>query len=164
MTLFADVVAASERVAETRSRSRKVAVLAELLRSLDPDEIAIATGILSGVPRQGRVGVGYSSVYGAEYVPAGEASLAIREVDAAVGALEEAVGPGSGAARREILLALLGRATEAEGRFLRRLLTGELRQGALAGVMVDAVAAAAEVPAAAARIRPSLRSRVGRRR
>src|SRR5262245_46323184 len=100
MTLFADVVAASERVAETRARSRKVAVLAELLRSLAPDEVAIATGFLSGVPRQGRVGVGYSSVYGVDCAPAAEPTLAIREVDAAVAALEEAVGPGSGAGRR----------------------------------------------------------------
>jgi DNA ligase-1 len=153
MTLFGDVVTASQRVAETRSRSQKVAVLAGLLRGLDADEVAIATGFLSGGPRQGRVGVGYAAVYGAECAPAAEPSLTIREVDAAIGALESAAGPGSGTERRATLLGLLARATEDEGRFLRRLLTGELRQGALAGVMVDAIAiaAAAAVPPAVAR-------------
>jgi DNA ligase-1 len=147
MTLFADLVAASELVADTRSRSRKVAVLAELLRSLDADEVAIATGLLSGVPRQGRVGVGYAAVYAVECAPAAAASLTLGEVDAAVAEIEAAAGPGAGGGRRAILLGLLARATEGEARFLRRLLTGELRQGALAGLMTDAVAAAAEVPA-----------------
>src|SRR5580765_2834752 len=146
MTLFADLVAASELVADTRSRSRKVAVLAELLRSLDADEVAIATGLLSGVPRQGRVGVGYAAVYAVECAPAAAASLTVGEVDAAVAEIEAAAGPGAGGGRRAILLGLLGHATEGEARFLRRLLTGELRQGALAGVMVDAIAAAADVP------------------
>jgi DNA ligase-1 len=151
MTLFADVVTASQRVAETRSRSEKVAVLAELLRGLEADEVGIATGFLSGVPRQGRVGVGYAAVYGAECAAAAGPTLTIREVDAAVGALESAAGPGSGTQRRATLLGLLARATEDEARFLRRLLTGELRQGALSGVMVDAIAVAARVPPATAR-------------
>ena len=66
MTLLADVVAASQEVAETNARSRKVAILAELLERLDPDEVAVAAGLLSGVPRQGRVGVGYSTIHGVE--------------------------------------------------------------------------------------------------
>ena len=64
MTLLADVVTASSEIAETNSRSRKIAILAELLRRLDTDEIPIAVGFLSGVPHQGRVGVGYSIAYG----------------------------------------------------------------------------------------------------
>ena len=70
MTLLADLVAASNDVAATSSRSRKVAVLAELLRGLEVEEVPIAAGLVSGVPRQGRVGVGYSTIYGLEQAPA----------------------------------------------------------------------------------------------
>ncbi|MDQ6816508.1 MAG: ATP-dependent DNA ligase, partial [Actinomycetota bacterium] len=66
MTLFANVVVASTQVAATSSRSRKVAILAELLSTLDATEVPICVGFLSGVPRQGRVGVGYSTIYGLE--------------------------------------------------------------------------------------------------
>jgi DNA ligase-1 len=151
MTLIADVVSASSQVADTSSRSRKVAILAELLGRLEPHEVAIATGFLSGVPRQGRVGVGYSTIYGVDCDPAQEASLTIDELDRAIAQIEGATGSGSAARRKQLLLELFGRATEPEGDFLRRLFTGELRQGALAGVMVDAVAKAAGVPADVAR-------------
>ncbi len=149
MTLLADVVAASDEVATTPSRSRKVAVIAELLRTLEPAEVPIAVGFLSGLPRQGRVGIGYAAVYGDggdAPPPAGEPSLTIGEVDRVIDAIESATGTGSGAVRRGLLSELLGRATGREGDFLRRLLTGELRQGALAGLMADAVAKAAIVP------------------
>ncbi len=151
MTLFADVVAASEGVAGTSSRSRKVAILAELLGRLEPAEVPIAVGFLAGVPRQGRVGVGYSTIYGIEVPPAEEPWLTIDEVDGAITAVEAMTGSGSAAQRRELLEDLLGRATEPEGRFIRRLFTGELRQGALAGLMIDAVAKAAGVPGELAR-------------
>jgi ATP-dependent DNA ligase I len=151
MTLLADLVTASRHVTETSSRSRKVAILAELLSGLEPDEVAVAAGLLSGTPRQGRFGVGYRTVYGIAETPAAEASLTIGDLDAAVDAIQAATGTGSAAARRQLLGALLGRATEEEAAFVRRLLTGELRQGALAGVMVDAVAKAAAVPTEVAR-------------
>jgi DNA ligase-1 len=151
MTLLADVAAASTQVAATSSRSRKVAILADLLSGLDADEIAISVGLLSGVPRQGRVGVGYATVYGVDLDPADEASLTIGDVDRAISEIEEASGSGSATARKRILGELLGRATDAEGEFLRRLLTGGLRQGALAGVMVDAVARATGVSGEIAR-------------
>ena len=147
MTLLADVVAVSEQVASTNSRSAKVVLLAELLRRLDDVEVPIAVGLLSGVPRQGRVGVGYRTVYDIEDRPAAEASLTIGDLDRAVAAVEEATGSGSLAGRRQLLGALLDRATEAESRFVRRLFTGELRQGASAGLMADAAAKAAGVPA-----------------
>src|SRR5262245_52783860 len=146
MTLLAELVEASGRVAATSARSQKVAILAELLARLDAHEVAIATGFLSGVPRQGRVGVGYATVYGVECKPAGAPSLTLDEVDAAIAGIQATAGSGSGAARRELLLGVLSRATEPEAAFLRRLLTGELRQGALAGVMADAVAKSAGVP------------------
>jgi DNA ligase 1 len=147
MTLLADVVTASEEVTSTSSRSRKVAILADLLRRLDPAEVPIAVGFLSGVPRQGRVGVGYSTIHGIEEQPAAEPSITVTDLDGAITAVQSSTGPGSAGKRKELLGALLGRATAAEGDFVKRLFTGELRQGALAGVMADAVAKAAGVPA-----------------
>jgi DNA ligase-1 len=151
VTLLADVVAVSGEVAGTSSRSAKVALLAGLLRRLEPGEVAAATGFLAGVPRQGRVGVGYAAVYGLEHETAAEASLTVADLDRAVEAVQAASGPGSAAARAAILGDLLARATGPEAEFVQRLLTGELRQGALAGLMVDAVAKAAGVPVEAAR-------------
>lgn len=143
MTLLADLVAASDQVAGISARSRKVAILVDLLRRLDTEEVAIAVGFLSGVPRQGRVGVGYSTIYGVEARPASEPSLTLSDVDRAIWEIQVAVGSGSSGRRKQILGELLGRATEQEGDFLKRLVTGQLRQGALGGVMADAVAKAA---------------------
>jgi DNA ligase 1 len=145
MTLLADVVAASEAVTGTSSRSAKVAILAELLRRLEPGEVGVAVGFLAGAPRQGRVGIGYSTIYGIECPPAPEPSLAVEEVDRAIDEVQATTGSGSVAGRRRILTALLSRATEQEAAFVKRLFTGGLRQGALAGLMVDAIAKAAGV-------------------
>jgi DNA ligase-1 len=147
VTLLADVVLVSEQVAGTSSRSQKIALLAGLLARLDPDEVPVVVGFLSGAPRQGRIGVGYRMIYGIEAPSAPAASLTVGEIDRAIGELEQATGSGSAAGRRALLAGLFERATEPEAAFLRRLFTGELRQGALAGLMVDAVARAAAVPA-----------------
>ena len=147
MTLLRDLVSASNNVAETRSRSRKVAILAELLRRLEPEEVAVAAGLLSGTPRQGRVGVGYSTIYGVEAVAVADAALTIDDLDAAIDRVRREAGSGSSARRRQLLEELLGRATGDEADFIRRLFTGELRQGALAGLMVDTIAKAAGVSA-----------------
>jgi DNA ligase 1 len=138
-------------VAGTSSRSRKIAILAELLRRLDPHEIVPAVGFLAGTPRQGRVGVGYSTVHRLDHDSADEASLTIEDLDRAITAVQETTGSGSAAARKQILTGLFERATADEAHFIRRLFTGELRQGALAGLMVDAVAKAASVPGELAR-------------
>jgi DNA ligase-1 len=151
MTLLADVVAASNELADTSSRSGKTAILAELLRRLEPHEVPFAVGFLAGVPRQGRVGVGYSTIYGVECAPAGKASVTIEELDRAIAEVQRTTGSGSAVGRKAILGELLGRATEQEGGFIKRLFTGELRQGALAGVMVDAIAKAAGVSGEIAR-------------
>ena len=151
MTLLADVVAVSRDVTATSSRSEKIAILAELLRRLDPDEVAPAVGFLTGVPRQGRVGVGYATIYGIEQPPAQEPTLAIEDLDRAIAAVQGMTGAGSAGRRGEYLADLLGRATEPEADFIKRLFTGELRQGALAGLMIDAVAKAAAVPGPLAR-------------
>jgi DNA ligase-1 len=151
MTLLAQVVIASRLVADTGSRSRKVAILSELLRGLDASEVPICVAFLSGIPRQGRVGVGYSTVHGIKPQPAGQSSLTVSDVDHAIADIDAATGSGSATRRRQVLGELLDRATEPEAEFVRRLLTGELRQGALAGLMADAVARAAGVSGELAR-------------
>jgi DNA ligase-1 len=151
LTALAEVVRASELVAGTASRSRKIGILADLLKTLDRSEVPIAVGFLSGVPRQGRVGVGYSTIFGIEHEPAQGESLTIEELDRAITEIEGATGSGSAARRKRILGELFARATEPEADFIRRLFTGELRQGALAGLMVDAVAKAGGVSGPIAR-------------
>ena len=138
-------------MASTSSRSRKVALIADLLRQIDREEIVPAVGFLAGAPRQGRVGVGYSTIYKLEHEHSVEPSLTIGDLDRAIETIQRTTGSGSAAARREILGGLLGRATEDEADFIRRLFTGELRQGALAGLMIDAVAKASGVPGELAR-------------
>ena len=151
MTLFSAVVGASAEVSGTSSRSRKIAILAELLSGLEPSEVPIVVGFLSGVPQQGRIGIGYSSAYGIESRAAPAPTLTVDDVDGAITAVEGTVGSGSAAGRRALLEDLFGRATQQEADFLKRLFTGELRQGALGGLMLDAIAKAAGVPAAAVR-------------
>jgi DNA ligase 1 len=151
MTLLADVVTASLEVTGTSSRSGKVAILAELLGRLEPSEVGSAVGFLAGAPRQGRVGVGYSTIYGIDCAPAQEPSIAIEELDRAIEEVQATTGSGSAGERRRILTELLGRATEDEADFVKRLFTGGLRQGALAGLMIDAIAKAAGVSGAIAR-------------
>src|SRR5215218_8614928 len=151
MTLLADVVAASREVTDTSSRSRKIKILAELLSRLDHSEVAPTVGFLAGMPRQGRVGIGYSTIYGIEQPPASQASLTIDDLDRTIAAVKYTTGSGSATKRKQILRNLLERATQPEAAFVKRLFTGELRQGALAGLMVDAVAKAAGVSGPIAR-------------
>ncbi len=149
--LLAEVVRTSEAVASTPSRSAKVAALADLLCRLTPDEVTPAVSFLAGRPRQGKIGVGWATLRAVDPPPAPEPSVEVLELDAAVTALQAPAGPGSTGARHALLGDLLGRATTAEAGFIRRLLMGKLRQGALEGVMADAVATAAGVPLAAVR-------------
>ena len=151
MTLLAEVVAVSRALTDTSSRSQKVAILADLLERLTPTEIPAAVGFLTGTPTQGRVGIGYATVYGIAHAPQAEPSLTIHEVDGTVAEVQATTGPGSVVKRKQLLSELLGRATEEEADFVRRLFTGGLRQGALAGVMVGAIAKAARVRAELAR-------------
>ena len=144
---LAEVVSASQRIASTRSRRAKVIGLAELLSRAAPDEMEIVVGFLTGEPRQGRVGVGAASLWSLKAVPAAAPELGVLEVDHAIGRIPGITGRGSRARRHALLDDLLGRATVDEQEFLRRLLTGELRQGALEGLMMDAVAAASGIDA-----------------
>src|SRR5258705_4561892 len=138
-------------VTSTSSRSAKVAALRDLLVRLAPDEIEIAVSVLTGAPRQGRIGVGWRTAFAVDVDPAATPTLEIHDVDETLSALADASGPGSAAARSQLLAGLFSKATADESEFLRRLLVGELRQGALAGVMTDAVARASDIPIASVR-------------
>jgi DNA ligase-1 len=145
--LLADVVETSQRVADTTKRLEKTDLLASLLRRLAPDETEIVVAFLSGGARQGRIGVGYATLRNTTAQPAETPSLEIRDVDRALESLAAVKGQGAERSRREILHALFERATSPEQQFLTRLLHGELRQGALEGVMIEALAKASGVPA-----------------
>jgi len=147
-TLLAALVEASASAAETSSRLAKRDAIAAVLRDADANEVEIAVAWLSGETKQGRIGVGWATLAGWRGAPATEATLTLGEADAALGEVAATAGKGSAAARGATLRALFARATAAEQDFLVRLVVGELRQGALEGVMLDAVAAAAGVPAA----------------
>lgn len=149
--LLAEVVATSEAVGATRSRKEKAAALAALLRSAAPEEVEAAASWLAGEPRQGRIGTGWRTLSGLDAAPATEPTLTVTGVDTTLGALATTSGSGSTRRRAELLGALFGAATGAEQAFLSALLGGELRYGALEGVMLEAVAAAADVPPAAVR-------------
>jgi DNA ligase-1 len=152
MTLLARLVEASERVGASSARLAKVRELAELLRSLEPDEIPVGVQYLAGDTPQGRFGLGYAQLRDASAgATANAPTLSIAEVDYAIAAIAALRGKGVAARRAAALAELFARATEAERQFLVRLLVGELRQGALAGVMVDAIASAADVPVAEVR-------------
>jgi DNA ligase 1 len=146
--LFAELAATSVAVRDTRSRKRKAELLGAALRRLGPREIEPGVAFLSGELRQRRTGVGWAALREVP-PPAAEPSLQIGEVDDAFARLAALAGPGSQAARREATATLLHRATAPEQAFLRGLIAGDLRQGALAGVMADAVAAATGIPRAA---------------
>jgi DNA ligase-1 len=148
--LFHEIVDTSAAVAATRSRSAKIEALSACIARMRPDEAAAGVGFLAGEPRQRRLGVGWASLR--DLPPAAAAAtLAVPDVDAAFERLAGLAGPGSQAERRRALADLFGRASGPEQEFLRRLMLGDLRQGALQSIVTDAVARAASIPQAEAR-------------
>ncbi|MFE3581375.1 ATP-dependent DNA ligase [Streptomyces vinaceus] len=145
--LLAEVARVSREVAETSARSRKTALLAELFSAAPPEEAGLVISYLAGRLPQGRPGIGWRAL-AREVEPADAPTLTVTAVDAAVTEYAAVAGAGAQAGRRRILDALLGAATAPEQRFLRSLLSGEVRQGALDAVALEGVAAAAGVPAA----------------
>jgi len=154
MTLLADLVRTSSRVSETSSRLAKVREIAALLGKLSREEIGIGVSYLAGELPQGRIGVGYAALQDAA-AAAGQApresSLSVEEADRHLAELAAIRGGGAAKRRSAALSNLLARATAEERTFLLRLLVGELRQGALAGVMIDAIASASGVAGAEVR-------------
>ena len=150
--LFQELVDASAATAEASSRLVKIERLAALLARIAPEEVGVAIAFLSGEPRQGRIGLGPAAIREAK--PSSSPpipSLRLLEVDAAFERIAATTGRGSSADRVEQLRALLSRATAGEQDFLVRLLFGEIRQGALEAVVVEAVARAFQVPVTAVR-------------
>jgi ATP-dependent DNA ligase len=158
--LLSEISETSRAVAATPLRRAKVELLASCLRDAEPGEVPIAVAYLSGELPQRQVGVGWAALR-ERPAPAPRATLTVTEVDAALTAVGEVSGKGSVAARRHLLGELFARATAEEQGFLIRLLSGELRQGALDGVMADAVAAAAGAPAAEVRRAVMFRGSLG---
>ncbi|PTM96952.1 ATP-dependent DNA ligase [Streptomyces sp. VMFN-G11Ma] len=145
--LLARLAQASQEVAATSARSRKIALLAELFRDAEADDVPIVIPYLAGRLPQGRIGVGWK-VLSSPVPPAAESTLTVREVDALLTGLSKVSGAGSQAERARLVGELLGAATEEEQRFLFGLLTGEVRQGALDAVAVEGLAQATEAPPA----------------
>jgi DNA ligase 1 len=145
--LLRDVADASADVAATTSRREKIARLAACLARLSAEEVPVAVAYLAGRLPQGSIGVGWAALRKLP-TPTSEPTLELCDVDATIARIAEATGPGSQEERRAELTGLLGRATDVEQRFLVGLLLGELRQGALEGVVTSAVADAAGVPVA----------------
>jgi DNA ligase-1 len=145
-TLLTTVVDASESATRTSSRLAKRDAIAGCLRSAGADGVEIAVAYLSGETRQGRIGIGYATLAALRGSHTIQPVLTLSDVDAALDRIAATTGKGSAAVRSTQLRALFDCATAAEQDFLLRLLVGELRQGALEGVMTDAIAAAADVP------------------
>ena len=148
--LIADLVTASTAVAATRSRKAKVAELTETLAAADHDELPIVTSYLGGALLQRRTGLGWRGLQTLPE-PATESSLTVAEVHASFERLAALAGSGSQQVRATAVVSLFGRATEAEQAWLRGLVTGEVRQGALDALVQEALAGAAEVPLPAVR-------------
>ncbi len=148
---LAELVECAAAVAATRSRSVKIDALATLLRSGEPQEAHIVAPLLAGDPRQGRVGVGWAT---ARTLPNGtstKSTLSVTDLDEMLEALASSTGQGSTQQRSDILESFASAATVAETDFVRRLLIGELRQGASEGILIQSVARAAGVPGGLAR-------------
>lgn len=140
--LLADVVDASRRIAATSKRLEKTDLLVGLLKRLSPEEIEIAVAYLSGATPQGRIGIGYAMLRGATGTAAERSTLQLLDVHHALDQFAAVKGAGSEQRKREILTRLFEKATKDEQQFLIGLLGGELRQGALEGIMLDALAKA----------------------
>ncbi|MDE0657190.1 MAG: ATP-dependent DNA ligase [Acidimicrobiaceae bacterium] len=149
--LLADLVACAEAVAATSARTEKIEFLAGLLQGADGREAGVVAGLVAGDPRQGRIGVGWATVAALQTDSAAEPTLSVADLDAMLDEVAGAAGGGSTQRRLDLLEDFLARATAAEADFVRRLLVGELRQGASEGVVVEAVARAAGVAASVVR-------------
>jgi len=158
---LAELAATSELVAATRSRREKLDLLAGALAGLDPGEARAGVAFLAGELRQGRIGVGWKLLADLPPQSASAEPLTVADVDAAFERIAAVRGAGANAARRAELETLFARASDPERRFLIRLIGGELRQGALEGLLVQALAAAVGAPADAVRRAVMLHGDVG---
>ncbi|WP_311242959.1 ATP-dependent DNA ligase [Microbacterium sp. WCS2018Hpa-23] len=149
--ILADVVTTIEAVAATSSRLAKIDALAQLLALADAAELPTLVGLLLASPRQGRLGVGWRGLTTLDVSHVDASTLALADIDAAFDELVATSGSGAAAARTGVLTSLASRATAAEWDFLTRAMIGELRTGALSGVLLDAIAKASDRPVASVR-------------
>ena len=145
--LLANIVKASRQVGETSKRLEKTALLAAVMKELTAEETEAAVAFLSGTLRQGRMGIGYATLHAAMPEPAGSASLEILQLDRLFDQLAGVKGAGAEQRKRFLLREIFRHATGEEQEFLVRLMGGELRQGALEGIMLEALAKATNLPA-----------------
>ncbi len=144
--LLSALVQTSNQVAATSGRLAKIELLADLLKRASGEEVEIVIAYLSGTTRQAKVGVGWATLQAARGHPAPTPTIEIGDVDATLESIGKQAGKGSAGAKTKLLGDLFARATREEQDFLFRLLTGELRQGALEGIMVEALAKARDLP------------------
>jgi DNA ligase-1 len=149
--MLSELVATTDEVAATSSRLAKIDALARLLERAEPDEVVPLVGLLLASPRQGRLGVGWRTLTSLDVTHTTAAVLTITDVDRMLDALAAASGSGSAAARHDLLADLAARATVAEWDLLARAMLGEMRTGALSGVLFDAMARASGRPVASVR-------------
>ena len=148
---FAALAAVADQLVATSKRGEKAALIASVLSRLEPAEVAPAVAFLTGTPVQGRIGIGWATLREVQPEPAAAPSLTVGDIDRAISQLAGMSGAGVTAARRALLTDVFSRATAPEQGLLWRIFSGELRHGALDGVMVEAIAKAASVPVAAVR-------------
>lgn len=148
--LLAPLAHVSREVAETSARSRKISLLAGLFRTAGPEDVPVVIPYLAGRLPQGRIGVGWNALK--DPPPAADrATLTVHKVDDTFSALAAVAGPGAQGERRRLVQELLGAATGEEQRFLVGLISGEVRQGALDAVAVEALAETSGAAAGAVR-------------
>ena len=146
MTLVSHLAFVSRKVSTSSARKAKVAALADALREMDPQDIEVAVHYLSGDLRQGKIGISFASLRAAAQAPSSpQSELTVRHLDENLSSYAGIRGAGSVAKRSALLADVFGAADVDTREFLFRLLTGELRQGALAGVMIEAIAAASQI-------------------
>jgi DNA ligase-1 len=147
---LSQLVACSLAVSASRSRKDKISLISSLLRQAKPGDVRIAVVYIAGEPRQKRLRIAWSSV-SERTTAADEATLTLSAVDQSLATIENISGPGAVGRRRQLLARLMAQATPAEQQFLQRLINSELRQGALQGMVAEAVAEASGVSPSALR-------------
>ena len=160
--LISELVATTDAVTATASRLAKVDALAELLGRLDENEVEPTIGFLVAKPRQGRIGIGWRGLSALDTAHAATSTLTVDEADAALQRLADASGAGSVGVRKRELDELAARATAPDWDFLTRVILGELRTGALEGVLLDSIARASGASGASVRRAAMLSGDLGR--
>jgi DNA ligase-1 len=151
------------RLRATPRKTEKTRLIAEFLGQTRGPETGLAALYLSGTLPQGRIGIGWRAIQDTfTEGPRTGAPLSLADVDQAFEAIAAEEGAGSAGRRAAALTALLARAEPGERRFLAELIFGALRQGALEGLVLEGVAQAARVPAAAVRQAAMYSGDVGR--